>query len=343
MPDVSIVPEETLASNATDAVVVDDPISQAEDSASGIASAEVTPPSEQPVAEVAPAETQTQSQLREMAKRMGYEPGNYESDDAMLNDLFRAREAYKASQQEIQQYRQVQPYLSEFQKYMAEQQRARQQEAAKDPWGRPEYNPEWDRELEIGEDGNIRLRKGSLADPSIVNKYQQAMQHRQTFFQKLWSNPEEALQPLLNNVAQQAMDAVQQQLSQREQQYTVQQIVQGNSDWMKTPDGRLTQDGYRYRDIVAELSNHGIMDVNLTHRLAMNQLQLERLQKGQQPVAQPVQPAAKPVQNGSTHRPPRRAAVSTPVTTQGASLDEMLREAMNGQELEFSDSSYSPR
>lgn len=298
------------------------------------------PAAQQQAADAAQVQT---NHLLELAKtQFGYQ-GQHPNDMAFLQHLMRTQEEYARSQADLNQFRQVQPYLSEFGQYMQQRQQAAQQQAQVDPWGRPEFDPAWEQLLENDEAGGVRLRKGVIADPSIPAKYAAYVQHQRNFIQNLTRDPEKTLAPLMQSVAQQVYQGLQQEFAQRDQQARAAQIVQQNASWLKGPNGQLTPKGQRYAQLVEGYHQRGIVDEGAQHHFAMLQLERDELlaqvaqQKQAPTLAQNNQAAQQQFlqqTNGSVRRPSSAGAGAGPAAGP-MSLADMVRQATDGQSVEF--------
>lgn len=178
--------------------------------------------------------------IREAAQRAGYaDAAKFQDDGTFLTQLIlQAQQARQA--QELAQYgRQYLQHADQFQAYLRSQQEAaqRQQQQQQQPWWKaPEYDPTWRYKLTRDpQTGEIRPAPG--ADPEVVRKYMQAIEHRDQFLDKFAFNPIEAIKPGIEEVARAvAQQIVQEQLGGFRGQLQAQQIVQQASPWLYERD-----------------------------------------------------------------------------------------------------------
>lgn len=294
----------------------------------------------------AQAQAQAQTQyLQEVARQLGYQGQAYETDAAFLQHLLQTQAEHQRAQAELQQFRQVQPYLSEFAKWQQQQYAQQQQQAQVDPWGRPEFDPQWETFLEPDENGGVRLRKGVAADPALPQKYLQSQQFLAQRLRDFAFNPERAFAPLVQQVAQQVYQGLQQEFSQRDQQAFARQLVDSNADWIyaNKQTRELSPKGRRLTQLITELEAQGIRDPQMQSRFAMQQLRLEELEAARQqqaapPAAQQANAAAKQQflqqTNGSVRRPNSSAAGAGPAAGP-TSFADLIRQEIGDQTVEF--------
>ena len=128
----------------------------------------------------------------------------------------------------------------------------------------------------LGEDDLYQAKPGyeSLALP-ILNGLNQAhtsqREQLQGFFnQNPYKAMYEALLPALRNeFGRQAQEVAQQQLTNYQQENFVEKFKSDNTSWLYHQDGRLTSDGQRFADTVAELREQGIKDPQILANYAL--------------------------------------------------------------------------
>lgn len=292
--------EETTTTEG--AAAVDEPAIETD------APAEVTPeateePAAEPTAE-APAETEpTQNRLAEYIRANYGEDfsGKYQSDAELLKGLVHAAKKIGERDEHAQLGRWIQERPAEALAWLQSQiqpQQPQQQQAS----DRPDYDPDWERQIETDEHGRaIGVKPGS--DPNIAVKYNRALDYARRRQQELIFQPEKALEPLLSQARQQAVQEARQQWEQefnaRYGQQAVyqeaQQVLEGNKSWLfveGNPGKGLTPAGRVYKETVDQWSQEV---PNLSSR------KLDEL--GRMAVharfAQPAKPAAKPAKPGA--------------------------------------------
>ena len=336
------------------------------------------PPQEAPEME-APAQVEAQQEYapqehapqQEQGFSSPYEAFSHLPEFEGQDDLTIARNLYGAynglqeSQRQLQQYQQVVPYAQEylrnknaFDEWQAQQRQAAQQAAQPEPppkwWNPPEVKDSWKsyivRDPESGKE---------IIDPSAPLDAQTALRDYQTytadFARKLVTDPEAALKPMVEQIAnQKAQELVSQHLGQYQAQNYVNNLESENADWLYDSEGNVTREGHAIQAYIEQARQLGIQnpDARWDYATGMLQRDLLQLQYQQQqapvpqqaPVAQqqvapqqaPVpQPAADPVaqqnmqflRERATRTPNRSAGTTEPQTQQGQrmSFEERLQ------------------
>jgi hypothetical protein len=336
------------------------------------------PPQEAPEME-APAQVEAQQEYapqehnpqQEQGFSSPYEAFSHLPEFQGQDDLTIARNLYGAynglqeSQRQLQQYQQVVPYAQEylrnknaFDEWQTQQHQAAQQAAQPEPppkwWNPPEVKDSWKsyivRDPESGKE---------IIDPGAPLDAQTALRDYQTytadFARKLVTDPEAALKPMVEQIAnQKAQELVSQHLGQYQAQNYVNNLESENADWLYDSEGNVTREGQAIQSYIEQARQLGIQnpDARWDYATGMLQRDLLQLQYQQQqapvpqqaPVAQeqvapqqaPVpQPAADPVaqqnmqflRERATRTPNRSAGTTEPQTQQGQrmSFEERLQ------------------
>ena len=336
------------------------------------------PPQEAPEME-APAQVEAQQEYapqehdpqQEQGFSSPYEAFSHLPEFQGQDDLTIARNLYGAynglqeSQRQLQQYQQVVPYAQEylrnknaFDEWQAQQQQAAQQAAQPEPppkwWNPPEVKDSWKsyivRDPESGKE---------IIDPSAPLDAQTALRDYQTytadFARKLVTDPEAALKPMVEQIAnEKAQELVSQHLGQYQAQNYVNNLENENADWLYDSEGNVTREGQAIQSYIEQARQLGIQnpDARWDYATGMLQRDLLQLQYQQQqapvpqqaPVAQEQvapqqapepQPAADPVaqqnmqflRERATRTPNRSAGTTEPQTQQGQrmSFEERLQ------------------
>lgn len=190
-------------------------------------------------------------------------------DREIAQSLYQSLEREKAAQKALAQYQRLIPYANEylrhrepFEQYLASQNNPRPQPAApkQDPgwWNPPELKDSYKRYLVRDEHGREAISQD--APPEARLAIEDYMEYRANFAQKFLANPEEALGPMVEQIAQQkANELLQQQLSERDQQTYVSTLERDNADWLYEADGKTpTREGLAIQRYIEEASQLGI-------------------------------------------------------------------------------------
>lgn len=202
---------------------------------------------------------------RDLAKDKGLDLSSYEDDGAALDYILQqqesARREAEQSRQLAQYGQQFLPYASEFQAFMAQRQQAAQQEAAADPYARPEWNPAWEALLTTAEDGRIVPNERLGGSPDIVQKYHKIQEWRRGFL----NEPEKYLEKYIQQqAAEQAQSIVNQQLTAMRRQIAAEMFVANPANsflFEDTASGRqLSEDGKYFSSKLQLASQRGWSD-----------------------------------------------------------------------------------
>lgn len=237
--------------------------------------------------------------IHEALRAYGYElPQGLEGHAALQHLVLQAREA-----QELAQYgRQYMAHASQFEQWMRSQQEAQQGQRKESWWKAPEFDPSW--RTKILRDPNTgELKPAPGADPMIVQKYLQALEHQQSFMDRFSFDPIGAIKPGLEELIQQvAQQVVQQSLGGYQQQATVSSFERQNENWLYQHDqsGALLRDqqgqprftawGERFAQYSQALRQRGLTDIGTLIEAALAYTQRDFLASQQGPgVAQQQQ------------------------------------------------------
>ena len=304
-----------------------------------------------------------------------------QSDRDIASHLYQSMEREKSASQALAQYQQVLPYAQEFLqnrndyerwKQEKQAQHAQAQQAAqevKKSWQPPEVKDSFRRYLTKDENG-----RDVISDDAPLDARQQLMEHlnyRHDFAQKFLDNPEEALGPMIQQLAQtQAQEIVNQTLEQRDGEAFVNNIEAENKDWLiDSETGNVTPEGMLVHKKIDEARSLGINgpEARWNYAVAMAERDLlvqryERQSQGEQHFAQqmqemaaqnpqpapqePEQPAPQPDQAKQNMEYLRREASRNPSRSAGQALnngeqpkkpsgnfDQMLKEQLASKGL----------
>lgn len=280
-----------------------------------------------------------------------------QDDLTIARNLYGAYNGMQEAQRQLQQYQQVVPYAQEylqnrqaFSEWQRSQAEAKQKEANPEPpkwWNPPQVKDTWKGFIVRDEAGN------EVIDPNAPLEAQAALREYQAytadFARKLVTDPENALKPLVEQVAtQKAQELVQQQLSQFQAQGYVNSLEEQNRDWLYDEQGNETAEGQAIRGYIDQARQMGIQGPEARWKYATGMLQRDLLEmrygqmqqaaqvgQGQpmappQPAPQPADPVAQQnmqfLRERATRTPNRSAGTTEPrAPSQRMSFEERLR------------------
>ena len=279
-----------------------------------------------------------------------------QDDLTIARNLYGAYNGMQEAQRQLQQYQQVVPYAQEylqnrqaFSEWQRSQAEAKHKEANPEPpkwWNPPQVKDTWKGFIVRDEQGN------EVIDPNAPLEAQAALREYQAytadFARKLVTDPENALKPLVEQVAtQKAQELVQQQLGQFQEQGYVNSLEEQNRDWLYDEQGNETPEGQAIRSYIDQARQIGIQGPQARWKYATGMLQrdlLEMRYSQMQQAAQvrqeppspppPAQPPVDPVaqqnmqflRERATRTPNRSAGATEPrAPSQRMSFEERLR------------------
>jgi hypothetical protein len=199
-------------------------------------------------------------------------------DVAIARRLYASMEREKAATQALAQYQQYIPYAQQylqhrepFEQYLAaqrgQQPTAQQpataaQEAMKKWWNPPEVRDSYKQYLVKDENGREVIAENAPLDARhALYEYQK---YKADFAQKFLTNPEEALGPMIQEIAQQqARSIVDTQFKEVQQQQFVSGLERDNKDWLYDESGQPTEEGLAANRYIDEVSADGVGDPEL--------------------------------------------------------------------------------
>ena len=217
-----------------------------------------------------------------------------QDDRAIASHLYQSMQREQAASRALQQYQQIMPitqeYLShrpEFEKWRAAQQQAHQQAQAPQPaaqpakrwWNPPEVKDSYKRYLTKDEHGREVIHPDAPYDAKLaLSEYQN---YRADFAQKFLSNPEEALGPMVAELAQkQAQELIQEQLATRDREAYVETFEKENADWLYDQQtGSVSPTGLLLHKYIDEARSRGIPPGKDRAEYAVEKVELELLRQ----------------------------------------------------------------
>jgi len=238
-------------------------------------------PSSQPVSQPQSAPQQSQGSPQS-APQQSQQPMGYwdrfktlpefqgQDDRAIASRLYQAMEREKVASQALAQYQQVLPYAQEFlsnrrefEAWKKSQAQPQQTAPVTEPpkpkwWNPPEVREGYKRYLTKDEDGREVIDPSAPLDArhSLI-EYQQ---YKADFARKFLENPEQALGPMVQDLAaKQAQEIFQQTMEQKENESFVSQIEEENQDWLFDKEtGNVTPEGLLVHKYIEQARDSGI-------------------------------------------------------------------------------------
>jgi hypothetical protein len=241
-------------------------------------------------------------------------------DRAIASRLYEALQREQSATHALQQYQSTIPVVSEYlqkkelfdawlQQQHAERtgyppaQQQKQAEPEESWWNPPKIRDAYKQYLSKDEQGR------DVIDPSAPLDARHALteylQHRAEFAKKFLDNPQEALGPMVERVAQQRAESiVSQQIGQMKEEAYVSSLEQQNADWLYDRSGNVSPEGLAVQKYIQDARQLGIQGAQarwdyatrmVERDLLVANLQMQHQQQFQQPPApQQMQPAPSP-------------------------------------------------
>jgi hypothetical protein len=224
---------------------------------------------------------------------------NFEGQDdiAIARRLYGALEAEKTATDRLAQYQQYIPHAHEylrnrpqFEAWKAAQQQSAgqpQQQQAQQPqesavkkwWNPPELRDSYKQYLVKDETGReVIAPEAPLDAKHALYEYQK---YKADFAQKFLTDPESALGPMVQDIAQQqAAQIVQQQFQQFAERSYVSNLEQDNKDWLFAEDGQTpTEEGQLVRQYIDVAAQKGLQEPTDRWEYATMRVELDLLRK----------------------------------------------------------------
>ena len=257
------------------------------------ASSAPSTPETAPAAAAAPAQQTVWDAFRALPDFKG------QDDTAIARRLYASMEREKAATQALAQYQQYIPYAQQylqnrepfeqfqqnresFQRWLASQQQQPAQvektsaaEAVKKWWNPPEVRESYKQYLVKDENGREVISPEAPLDAKhALYEYQK---YKADFAQKFLTNPEEAIGPMIQEIAQQqAQQIVQAQFEEARAQQYVSSLEQENRDWLYEADGKTpTEEGKAIEGYINEAASLGIQSAEARWEYATMKVELD--------------------------------------------------------------------
>lgn len=193
-----------------------------------------------------------------------------QDDQAIAANLYQAMQREQAASHALKQYQQVMPvaqeYLANRQQFEAwkssqsQQQQAPQQQAEEKPgwWNPPQVSEAHKRYLIKDANGRDAISENAPLDAQAA--LSEWMGYRADFAQKFLANPEEALGPMVQELAQkQAQELIENTMTQRDNESFVNQVEDENKDWLFDQEtGNVSPAGLLVHKYIEQAKSNGI-------------------------------------------------------------------------------------
>ena len=282
-----------------------------QDTAAPEAAPEVSTPEPAPA-----AEPQTPyASFRSLPQFQGYD------DQQIAAHLYQTMQREQAQARALQQYQQLVPVASEYlsnrgqyQQWLAAQKagQAQPQQAQAAPkqegwWNPPQVKDTFKQYLTRDAEGREVIAEHAPLEAKAA--LQEWMTYRADFARKFLDNPEQALGPMVQSIAErQAAEIVERQMTQQRREQLVKDIESENAEWLyQNPETRMaSREGLVVQKYIEDVKAMGVSDPE--HRWQLSVAMLERdlalqvlqqmvgqQQPGQETPAPPSPPAPPPV------------------------------------------------
>lgn len=241
----------------------------------------------------APVHQQPQASVWDAFKNL--EEFRGQDEVAIARRLYASMEREKAATERLAQYQQYIPYAQQylqnrepFERWLESQRQAPQQQQApqqaappqetKKWWNPPEVRESFKQYLVKDENGREVISPDAPLDARhALYEYQK---YKADFAQKFLTNPEEAIGPMIQEIAQQqAQQIVQSQFHEAQQQQYVASVENENRDWLYDQNGQPTQEGLAAQQYIEEASQMGIQDPKMRWDYATKMIERDLLER----------------------------------------------------------------
>lgn len=271
-----------------------------------------------------------------------------QEDVAIARRLYASMEREKAATSALAQYQQYIPYAQQylqnrepFERWLSSQreqpaqqpvkQQAEQQAVAK-WWNPPQIRESYKQYLVKDENGREVISESAPLDAR--HQLYEYQKYKADFAQKFLTNPEEALGPMIQEIAQQqARQIVDSQFQEVHQHQYVSTIEKENHDWLYDEQGQPTPEGLAAQKYIEEASQIGIQSAEKRWEYATKMIERDLLDRlrgmGQQDAQRSAFEAGLPQQMAApvaAAAPPEAAPAAAPSASSKAERDiEFLR------------------
>lgn len=270
--------------------------------------------------QASPAEQNYYAAFRTLPQFRGYD------DQQIATHLYETMQREQAQARALQQYQQLIPvaseYLSERDQYrqwkaaqqhpqQTQQPQQAQQPKAESWWNPPKIKDGYRQYLTRDAEGREVI--ADHAPLEAKTQLSEWMSYRADFARKFLDNPEEALGPMVQSIAEQrAAELVEKQVTQQRREQFVRDIETQNAEWLyENPETRMaSREGLIVQKYIEDAKAMGVTDPearwNISVAMLERDLALQVLQQMNQP--QQGQPAAPPAPSQPAPPPVNPAA-----------------------------------
>jgi hypothetical protein len=280
-----------------------------------------------------------------------------QDDLAIARSLYQSMQREQAASRQLQQYVSIMPvaqeYLSnrpEFEKWRAaqQQQQAPAPQAAPEPakkwWNPPELKDSYKRYLTKDENGRDVIHPDAPYDAKLALTDWQ--NYRADFAQKFLSNPEDALGPMVAEMAQkQAQEIIEQQLADRDRQAYVDNFEKENADWLyDETTGSVSPAGLLLHKYIEEARSKGIPPGKDRADYAVEKVELELMRQRYAADESPQAPPTPQYQPAPIQAPVQEAPVQpSPQDLAQQNMSYLRREASRNPSRSAGAANTDPR
>lgn len=214
-----------------------------------------------------------------------------QDDLAIARSLYQSMQREQAASRQLQQYVSIMPvaqeYLSnrpEFEKWRTSQQQQQAPQVTPEPaakkwWNPPEVKDSHRRYMTKDEQGRDVIHPDAPYDAKLaLSEWQN---YRADFAQKFLTNPEDALGPMVAEMAQkQAQEMIEQQLATRDREAYVDNFEEENADWLYDENtGSVSPAGLLLHKYIEEARSKGIPPGKDRADYAVEKVELELMRQ----------------------------------------------------------------
>lgn len=227
-----------------------------------------------------------------------------QDDEVIAQRLYQALQQEQSAQHALQQYQSIMPVAQEylnnreaFEAWKAQSSAPQQQQAAAQPapqeqqswWNPPKISDSDKRYLTRDENGREVISESAPLD--VAARLRDYQQYRADFAEKLISNPEEALGPMVEKVAlERAQGIVDQRMGQMADEQYVQHLEAENKDWLYDEQGNVSAEGLAVQKYIQDAKSLGIAGAqarwDFATKMVERDLLLSKMNRDQQAPAQ---------------------------------------------------------
>jgi hypothetical protein len=276
-------------------------------------------------------------------KNQNLDVSNFKDDQSAVDHLLQLARNAQQVQHLAQHGQRYQQHATQFESWLAQQQKAQQTQAPTESWWKaPEWNDAWLSQVDVDANGNYVPKPG--APPDVGQKIAAFRNHQREFLNKFASDPMGAVGPGIKEMVQkEAMALIQQHLGAYQEDTVAHQIIQQNRSWMVQQDaqGRAlldpisqqpawTPEALMYRQYVEQLSQAGVRDSraqdHMARQLVAGQVAMRGFGSQAATTANDVKKAD--FLNGAARLPSHSGTMATPGLPQNEklTLEQMLKQ-----------------